>query len=245
MKEGTTLSADQTLGQLAAAYPAVIPKLFEKDLDFCCGGDRSLAEACAERQLDPSALLMELSGLVGDWRSRDESGLPAWGPDQGSDLIDFILDRFHEGHRRVFPGLRKMMDKVLRAHGDRHRFLADLNLAVLDLIAELEPHMQKEELVLFPLIRFLLGENDHAPGACSGTDPGPPIRMMRLEHDLAGEILARIHALTHEFQLPEGVCASFSSLYTTLARLDREIRLQIHLENNVLFPMVEAWAAGS
>ncbi len=252
------LSVHQTLAQLAGDHPALIPKLFELELDFCCGGKRSLAEACADHGLDPERLLGEFTVLLRDRKIQEKAGLPTWTPDQGGRLIDYILDRFHKGHRAVFPGLKKMMAKVSRVHGDRLPFLADLETAVEQLISELEPHMQKEELVLFPMMRFLFGEAKHAPLTCSGTipgrtipgrtipgrtDPGPPIRVMRMEHEAAGMILERIRELTHGHQLPEGACLTFANLYASLQELDREIRLHIHLENNLLFPMIEARVA--
>ena len=98
--------------------------------------------------------------------------------------------------------------------------------------------MQKEEIILFPLIRFLAGDADQAPTMCHGADPSMPIQMMRLEHEQAGALLTRIRELTGSFELPEGACRSFSNLYATLEALEREIHLHIHLENNVLFPMV-------
>jgi regulator of cell morphogenesis and NO signaling len=100
--------------------------------------------------------------------------------------------------------------------------------------AELDPHMAKEERVLFPLIRQLAaGESPSMPG---GTIHNP-ISMLIIEHDQAGELLERLRELTTGFTVPADGCASYAALYAALAEMEHDTHIHVHKENNRLFPM--------
>ena len=60
--------------------------------------------------------------------------------------------------------------------------------------------------------------------------------MMVIEHDRAGELLARLRAASDGYQAPEDGCASYRSLYERLAALELDTHVHIHKENHVLFP---------
>jgi regulator of cell morphogenesis and NO signaling len=152
------------------------------------------------------------------------------------ELIDYILERFHAGHRRDFETLVPMIAKIHRVHGGKSPHLADLAQLCDELIADIEPHMVKEEQVLFPLLLNLAGAKDGRTSSCT-MDPSGPIGVMRAEHERVGQLLDRIVAVSEGFTPPEWACATYRGTYTLLAKLDREIRLHVHLENNVLFPM--------
>jgi len=146
-------------------------------------------------------------------------------PESTGELIAYILERFHTGHRRDLPGLIVLARKVESVHG-RHpeapQGLADF----LDEVAEnLEEHMQKEEQILFPMLR-------------SGGHPmiGRPIAMMRAEHDDHAGSLDNILALTNGLTVPQGACGSWRALYEGLGELSAELKEHIRIENEILFP---------
>ena len=146
-------------------------------------------------------------------------------PESTGDIIAYILERFHNGHRRDLPGLIVLARKVESVHGNHPEApngLADF----LDEVAEsLEEHMQKEEQILFPMLR-------------NGGNPmiSHPIGMMRMEHDDHVINLGKLLALTHGLKAPEGACGSWRALYEGLSELSAELKEHIRIENEILFP---------
>jgi len=233
------ITPDTPIGEAAVHYPGLIPTLIAKNLDFCCGGNRTLGQAAKAQGLDPVDIVQELRTQRDAAAASLEDALPVWEERQVGAAIDYILKRFHEGHRAALPPLCALMEKVRNRHAARHAFLDRLNNLVLRLAQELEPHLEKEETVLFPLIRRLAAEGDAEDLAWFGLDPRIPIRAMRIEHDGTGRLIDEIRSITHDFTPPRDACASFVGLYRGLDELDREIRLHVHAENNALFPMVD------
>jgi regulator of cell morphogenesis and NO signaling len=125
---------------------------------------------------------------------------------------------------------------VVGAHGARHPELQDVTATFAELRADLEPHLAKEERVLFPAIRELASAD--APVARPFGSVRNPISVMLAEHDRAGELLGRLRALTDGYRTPGDGCASYRACYAALADVEADTHLHVHKENNVLFPAV-------
>jgi regulator of cell morphogenesis and NO signaling len=119
-------------------------------------------------------------------------------------------------------------------HGENHPELHQVKQAFAELRAELEPHMFKEERILFPAIRML--EQSESPPAFPFGAVANPIRMMELEHDHAGDALERIRTLTGDYRIPEGACNTYRAMLARLQTLEQDMHLHVHKENNILFP---------
>ena len=230
-----TLDTDLTLADLTRANPALIPFFARKGLDFCCGGDLKISTICASRQWDEICFLEEIEEYL---KTAGAGPVPSWEPGSEVELIHYILERFHEGHRRDFEALADLMNKVLKAHGTKPP-LHQLAALLQDLMADIEPHMLKEERILFPLILNRLGHPTGAALLCVQRPDGP-IHVMRMEHDNVSQLLEVLVKTTNDFKPPEWACPTLADLFALLQKLDTEIRLHVHLENNVLFPMVQA-----
>jgi regulator of cell morphogenesis and NO signaling len=222
----------RSLGELVADVPARAAVFDRLGLDYCCHGQRPLAEACAEAGLDPT----EVAAAV------DAAGAPAT-PDRPVEpgaLADHIEGTHHAYLHAELPELTALAAKVLAVHGERHPELGEVQRLVEELRADLEPHLLKEERVLFPAIRALVGGRRDFP---FGTVRNP-IRMMTAEHDRAGELLADLRTVTAGYATPADGCASYRSLYGRLEHLEADTHRHIHLENNVLFPAAVRIEAG-
>ncbi len=230
-----------TLGDLAQCAPTLMPWLIQQDLDFCCGGHERLDAAATRLGLNWPDFRQQLEARV---KASERTLTPTWQAGGEIALIDHILVAFHASHRADFPPLEAMLAKVCHAHGEKVPLLAELARCVRALIADLEPHMQKEEQVLFPLIRKLCGDASARP-ACGPASPLLPMQVMRGEHELAGHLLGQLRNLTDNYAQPSWGCATVRALFLALADLDRLLREHIHLENNVLFPMVEVRLAAA
>ena len=183
----TTSVTDRTVGQIAAEFPASV-RVFEKHgIDFCCGGKLPVTEACARKGLDPVALAAEIerslqapSADATDWL-----GAPL------SDLVDHILDTHHAYMKVQLPVVEARLAKVLAAHGENHgEMLRSLSAIYGAMKAELDGHLAKEEMVLFPLVRALEGGAPAGSFHCGSVQN--PIRVMCMEHDSAGDALVQI-----------------------------------------------------
>jgi regulator of cell morphogenesis and NO signaling len=218
---------------IARQMPATIKVLQRHRIDFCCGGKRPLAEACAEVGVDADRLLVDLRAAAAGPQPEGD-----WGAASARDLAAHIVERYHEALRRDLPVLRELALKVAARHGDQHPQLAAVRANVEALAAELTSHMAKEEQVLFPLIaRLEQGEAGYGPPVQA------PIEMMEHEHDEVAELLHRLRTLTAGYQPPANACNSFRGLYQLLAEIETDTQMHIHLENNVLFPRALETAA--
>ncbi|PWG61380.1 iron-sulfur cluster repair protein YtfE [Sediminicurvatus halobius] len=212
---------ERTVGEIAASLPGATAVFRDYRLDFCCGGDVPLRDAAARRGIATSEIAERLAAL-------GQSDALAY-PQETSALIDHILVRYHQTHRRELPELIRLARKVESVHRDHAaapRGLAD----ELELMStELDAHMQKEEEVLFPMMRRV----------DEGQPLGPPVAVMRAEHDDHGTHLHRLDAITDGFRVPEGACRSWQALYAGTAKLVDDVMAHVHLENHVLFPRFE------
>ena len=206
----------QAIGQIAVDLPGATAIFRRLKLDFCCGGQVSLGEACERKGLDTARVVAELAAL-----RRDDAAPET--PDANA-LIDHILTRYHAVHREQLPELVRMARRVEAVHSDHPDAPHGLAEHLEIMEAELLEHMEKEEQVLFPAIE----------GASSGL--AGPITVMRDEHIGHGEHLERLAALTHDHTPPQGACNTWRALYAGTAQLTNDLISHIHLENNVLFP---------
>jgi len=229
----STFDLSTPVGEIVARYPSTSRILDRAGVDFCCGGKRSLAEACRTKGIAVDALIGQLEGelaAIADEpdTSLAEASLPA--------LARYIVERFHVPLREELPRLGRMVERVLEAHGRAHpEVIPELARVFRHFRAELEEHMAKEEATLFPAVEALALE---APGVASGAFA--VVAALEAEHQEAGAALARMRQLTRDFALPAGACNTFRALYDGLARLESDMHLHVHLENSVLFPRAQA-----
>ena len=218
---------DRTLGDLVAERPARA-RVFERlGIDYCCHGRRSLADASTEAGLDPEAVAEELDAVV-DQTGADVDRL------EPVALVEHILDTHHRYLHEELPLLVALAEKVRDVHGARHPELARVAALVTEIRDDLDPHLAKEEQILFPAIReWVDGQQTFPFGTLSN-----PVRMMMADHDRAGELLEELRGLTDGYTPPADGCASYQSLYRRLHELEVDTHRHVHLENNVLFPAI-------
>lgn len=208
----------RTLADIAATLPGATAIFRRRKLDFCCGGRVALAQAAAERGLVLGELEAELDSVAA-------LGLPAGNPDGTDELLGVIETRYHAVHRQELPELVRLARRVEAAHKDHPAVPGGIAALLEQMNNELEQHMQKEEQILFPLMR-------------RGGHPmiGQPIAVMMAEHDDHGAHLRSLEALTREFTVPDDACPTWRALCIGAKKLADDLMDHIHLENNVLFP---------
>lgn len=232
----TVITPDATLGQIVTEHPELAAHLERLGLDYCCGGQRSLADAATAAGHDVAEVLGVLDAHTGADGPAEWAGL---GP---AELVDHLEATHHAYLHAELPRLDALAAKVAGVHGERHPELAEVLALTRELRADLEPHLRKEEMVLFPMIRQLTaaaGAGDAAPDFHCGS-LGNPISVMLAEHDRAGELLEQLRVATTDYQVPVDACGSYQALYEGLKQLAADTHLHVHKENNALFPAVLA-----
>lgn len=226
--------AGETLGQLAAKDLGKAQVFKKYGLDFCCGGKKTVREACAEKGLDAAKVEDELRQAG---REKGEHPLPyaEWSL---AFLADYIVNTHHSYIKKNLPEMRTFAQKVKAVHGESHPELETVWQLVESIHGELYPHLEIEERIVFPYIKSLSAIAEGGPAAAT-VDPGAaynPIRRMEIEHETVGQYLASLRTVTDNYRLPADACASYTVLYHMLEEFEEDLHLHIHLENNILFP---------
>lgn len=229
-----TGEGEETLGSIAANDLRKADVFKKYGLDFCCGGKKTVREACEEKGIDVTQVEKELQQATTEYKTRP---LPYgdWALDF---LADYIVNTHHSYVRQSLPELSAYSKKVKSVHQAEHPELVRLQQLVEEVREEMSSHMVKEEQVLFPYIKQLQAKtNGVAPEqeAVFGTVQ-TPINMMEMEHELVGKNMEELRSITNEYTLPADGCASYALLYKMLEEFENDLHLHIHLENNILFP---------
>lgn len=221
----------KTVGEYVKEKPA-LSRVFDRyGIDYCCGGKRPLLEVCHDRGISVDEVVSALEQAT-------ESKLEDEDLDWQTATVEQMIDHIHSHHHlylyEVMPRLSQMVNKVARVHGAKDARLAELAIVFETLQTELNLHMQKEERVLFPLCRELATANVLPQSHCGSI--GNPIRVMGVEHEQAGALLAKMHILTNDFAPPEWACNTYRAMLDGLAEMEQDLHQHIHEENNILFP---------
>ena len=226
----TTLDLQTTVAEWVTRHPRT-SRVFETlQIDYCCGGRHSLDDACHSKKLDPDDVMRQLMETVAEV---DPFRID-WQYFTLTELCHHIERTHHVYLRRELPRLSEMIAKVEAAHGCRYPALRQVQQIFMLLRAELEPHLLKEEGILFPAIRQL-ERSEASPGFAFGTVANP-IRAMVHEHDEAGQAIAQIRHITGNFAVPSDACTTYRALLDGLRELEQDLHQHVHKENNILFP---------
>jgi regulator of cell morphogenesis and NO signaling len=224
-----------TVGEIVATDFRTASVFEQFGIDFCCGGRRSVADACRTAAADPDAvgraldaLSRETAGGAGDERQ--------WSVGR---LIDYIVSTHHEYVRAALPAISQHLAKLVSVHGERHPELARIAATFDEVHQQLQQHMMKEEHVLFPYIRELATIPGRPHPSPFGTVKNP-IRMMEREHQDAGDEMRLIRELTSGYTSPADGCTTYRVTFAELAQFERDLHRHVHLENNLLFPKAVA-----
>lgn len=227
------LNVAQSVGDWVTAdyrFAAVFDK---HGIDFCCGGQKPVQEACAGQGISPETILREVTQVAAAPGSGER--YDQWAPDF---LADYIVNQFHNYTKEALPKIGDYLTAVVEAHGVAHpetKTIADLWASVQ---AELSLHMQKEELMLFPYIKRLarVQSEENAPSAPPFGSAAALIAEMEAEHEATGDGLAQMAALSSGYTPPADACPTYRTLYALLQEFDTVTKKHVHLENNILFP---------
>lgn len=220
-----TVSSTATLADLVIEDSRRARVLEGFGLDYCCHGQRSLEDSAAEASIDLAEVVAALdlpeANAPDSTTSRDRAA-----------LAHDIVDTHHAYMWEEMPRLEALVDKVHRVHGDGHPELAKVNELFTEAVAALDPHMTKEERIVFPAISRM-----EKTGALGSVGPlAGHIDTLVDEHTVVGDLFKAINALTANYAVPEDSCGSYRAMLEGLQEMELDLHEHIHKENNILFP---------
>jgi len=227
-----SVQGTQRVREIVISNPAAARTLEKFGIDYCCGGEKSLADACSFAKVSMEQVVTELERPQTQVEERDWQKAPL------AELAGFIVSKHHAFTREEIARLVPLIAKVVGVHAQNHPELRQIQGLFRGLADELTMHMMKEERMLFPYIALL------EEALSKGRRPAPPmfgtvqnpVRMMMLEHDSAGDTLHKIREITGGYAVPADACVSYRTLYGALLEFEADLHQHIHLENNILFP---------
>ncbi len=226
----------KTVREFAVENPNAT-RVFERfGIDYCCGGHKPLADACASANVAVEAVLKGIE--QSDATLAQGTAGKDWSKESLSALVEHINSTHHVYVKDEVPRILKLIEKVVTAHGGNHPELTTVQQVFSDLGQELFMHLMKEEQILFPYViqtERCVTTGEGAPPSCFGTVQNP-VRMMMMEHDSAGVALRELRDATSDYAIPADACISYKTLYQALQAFEKDLHQHIHLENNILFP---------
>lgn len=225
----------QTVGNIVAEDYRTAAVFKKYGIDFCCGGKKTLSDACTRKGLDINRVLEEIDKLNG--QAGTHHRYKEWSP---SFLVDFIINNHHHFVRTKLPEIKTYAKKVAKVHGRTYPALEEMLEIFLKLNKEMLSHLDAEERILFPYIKEMEESQRNGKTSSNGKQQSDTaaqaIQMMEEEHDEAGSLMARLEALSNGFTPPEDACATFRVYFENLKAFRDDLHRHVHLENNILFP---------
>jgi regulator of cell morphogenesis and NO signaling len=235
---------EKTVRELALESSAAT-RVFEKlGIDYCCGGNQSLEQACSAAKLPLQDVLdaLDAAGKSAQAAPQDHN----WQAEPLADLVAHIRSTHHKYTREEIARLGPLFDKVCSVHGKNHAELFAVRTSFHGLAQELTTHLMKEEMVLFPYIvrmeEAVIQREPVVPAPFGSVSH--PVSMMEHEHDSAGNALRAMRLASSGYAPPPDACVSYQTLYKALADFEADLHQHIHLENNILFPRAVAMEQG-
>lgn len=227
-------TSEPTIGELVAKDFRKADIFKKYNLDFCCGGKKTLSEVCKEKNIDYLAVSNDLKKIDSE-NIQSSHKFDEWKLDF---LVDYILNTHHEYVKKSIPVLLEYTNKVSKVHGKEHPEVITIANLFIEIAEELNGHMAKEEQILFPYIKQLVNSKskEDLVGHCAFGSVKNPINMMEHEHELVGDLFKTISTLSNNYTPPEDGCATYKVSFLKLKEFEEDLHQHIHLENNILFP---------
>ncbi|WP_430613524.1 iron-sulfur cluster repair di-iron protein [Flavobacterium sp. JP2137] len=223
-----------TIGEIVAQDYRTAAIFSKHGIDFCCKGHRTIEEVCEKKTLDSNRLLEVLDEVLAHQTS-SSIDYKTWPLDL---LTDYVEKTHHRYIEEKTPVLLQFLNKLSRVHGQNHPELLEVEQLFKESAQELAVHLKKEELILFPFVRKMVGAqigNEKIQAAHFGSVENP-VAMMMEDHDHEGERFRKIAGITNNYTPPSDACNTYKITYAMLEEFERDLHKHIHLENNILFP---------
>lgn len=211
------MNVEQTVADIVQEKPSR-SRIFEQlGINYCCGGDRALSDACMERGIDPERLIEAIEQIEAEEEAPSVEELADY---PLSDVISHIQKRHHNFLRQELPRLRQLVSKVAEGHGDDDPRLKDVRVEFEELASDLAIHVEREEQELYPA---LLEEKS--------SDVSELLEDLKAHYETSADRFRRISRLTDGYVPGEWACNSIRAMYDALAQLEHDTELHFQAEH--------------
>ncbi len=218
---------NHTIAEIVASHPRAAALLEKYQVDFCCKGKMKLSAQVADVEL-----LSEINEELQELFEAEQVAAPtAFHNMSVSELADYIVGTYHRDAKENMPAISQHLFKVAYKHGDRHPNMVKVASLFEELAREMEEHMMKEELVVFPAIKSL----DHSENEINFDKIELMLQTLSSEHERAGNIMTEIRALTGSFMPPGDACMTHMVSLMELKAFEEDLHMHVFLENHFLF----------
>jgi regulator of cell morphogenesis and NO signaling len=229
-----TITLDTKVGEVVKLNLNTAPVFHANNIDYCCGGSKTISEASSEAGIDPGKLILQLEKIAENI-DPDTEYINNLALDE---LCNYIVKRHHSYVKSNIPFLKESLDKICNVHGANHPELFEIRKLFNESAGELTMHMQKEEIILFPYIQKITGAEN---GGSQISRPAfgsvvNPIKMMISEHETEGARFDKIAEISKNYKIPDDACTTYKATLNRLKDFEGDLHRHIHLENNILFP---------
>lgn len=222
------INAGLTIGEIVANDFRAASVFKEAGIDFCCGGNKNLTDACREKGADEPDLIQQLDALA----QTPITGAMNFKEWELGFLSDYIVNTHHKFVLKNLPELVFYTQKIAEVHGGHHPELIEVASLFTRINEELLQHLRNEEVVLFPAIKEAEKKASQAVKSTIVSE----ITRMQGEHELAGGVMDKINELTHHYLIPDDACNTYRVALKLLEQFEDDLHIHVHLENNILYP---------
>ncbi len=216
-----------TVGEVAAQFPGTVRVFRRRNVEFCCGGHKTLAAVCRDIGIPFEVLTVELEGAI-----RQAPARVTWADRPLAELTHHIEEAIHQPLLQELPHLRSLITRLRGHSGAQLRVLTVLGQELSRFEAGLLARVTSEKDGLFPLVDRL-----EANSAC--VEASSRLAALRGEADIFHQDAARtirlLRGITNGYEPPSNACATLRALYRGLEEFEQLMQLYVHLETNVLF----------
>jgi regulator of cell morphogenesis and NO signaling len=226
----TTIDATVTVDDIVSDSISAAKVLSKHGIDFCCEGERTLKEACAEAGISVNRLLREISA-----EEQIRSAHPADPSSMSADELTHYIEVHHHYITENITFIKANLNRLVRLFAEEYPEVIQIRNTFEDLTGPLMIHMQHEEFIVFPYIRQI-AKTGKPVRSSMYRDVDSPIPAMLADHDKGEKYLRRLDELTHHYQAPRGGGNAFKVTYAAMRELEKDLQAHLSLENEVLFP---------
>ena len=226
---------DRSVGDVVAEDFRLAKVFKEYGIDFCCGGETSVKDACEAKGIACDDIFQALANAADapEEKKADHLDVRSWEPDF---LASYIVNIHHRYVRDASPIIRELTKTVARVHGATHPETVRISELTDELTRELAQHMADEEQKFFPYVASLCAASRKGENVVNSADK--PVEALEHEHDRAGGLIKEIRALSRDFDMSHSPCSTSRIAYYELEKFETDLHRHVHLENNILFPAV-------
>jgi regulator of cell morphogenesis and NO signaling len=203
-------------------------------INYCCGGQVSVEEACTARNINFEDLTVALDSATRTISLPNNLQYTSW---KLEFLVDYIINVHHAYLYAALPDVQASLGAFAASHRKQHPELTEVVNLFDELATALLQHNRHEEEIIFPYIKQI--DSTHRRKETYGSlfvrTLRKPLSSIENEHSKITRLLTELRSLTRNYSYPGNACTNHRVVYNKLKEFDEDLVQHKHLENNILF----------